>query len=50
MTLSLDRRQFTRLAGLTALTATVPAFLHKTGMALADEARREAKPLALVQS
>ena len=37
-----DRRQFTRLAGLTALTATVPTFLHKTGMALADPT----KPLA----
>jgi uncharacterized protein (DUF1501 family) len=45
MSLSLDRRQFTRLAGLTALAATVPAFLHKTGLALAGEARHETKPL-----
>jgi len=45
MTLSLDRRQLVHLAGLTALTATVPAFLHKTGLALAAEVRREAKAL-----
>jgi uncharacterized protein (DUF1501 family) len=45
MTLALDRRQFTRLAGLTALSATIPAFLQKTGLALAGEARRETNPL-----
>jgi uncharacterized protein (DUF1501 family) len=41
----LDRRQFTRLAGMTALTSTVPAFLAKTGLALGGDARREIKPL-----
>jgi uncharacterized protein (DUF1501 family) len=40
MTNPLDRRQFTRLMGLSAVTATVPTFLHRTGIALAgDEAR-----------
>ena len=42
MTPIMDRRQFTRLAGLTALTTTAPTFLVKTGLALAGEA----KPLA----
>jgi len=45
MSLSLDRRQFIRLAGLTALTATVPAFLHKTGLVLAGQARQQPNPL-----
>ena len=46
MSLSLNRRQFTHLAGLTALSATVPTFLHKTGLAVAGEARNETKPLS----
>jgi uncharacterized protein (DUF1501 family) len=45
MTLKIDRRQFVRLTGLTALTATVPSFLHKTGVALAGTSHPEAKPL-----
>ncbi len=40
-----DRRQFHRLLGLTALSATVPAFLHKTGQVLAGDARRDIAPL-----
>ena len=42
MTLSWTAEQFTRLAGLTALTATVPTFLHKTGLALAGECESQA--------
>jgi uncharacterized protein (DUF1501 family) len=45
MTLKIDRRQFARLAGLTALSATVPSFLHKTGVALAGPSHPGAKPL-----
>ena len=46
MTLLPDRRQFTRQAlGLAALTATVPTFLHKTGRALAGDARTGVAPL-----
>ncbi len=45
MTLKIDRRQFSRLVGLTALTATVPSFLHKTGVALAGPAHPDARPL-----
>jgi uncharacterized protein (DUF1501 family) len=43
---SIDRRQFGRTLGLTALTATVPAFLHKSGLALAGDPRRGIAPLA----
>lgn len=45
MTLKIDRRQFVRLTGLTALSATVPSFLHKTGVALAGPSHPEARPL-----
>ncbi len=45
MTLKIDRRQFVRLTGLTALSATVPSFLHKTGVALAGPSHPDAKPL-----
>jgi uncharacterized protein (DUF1501 family) len=45
MTLKIDRRQFVRLTGLAALTATVPSFLHKTGVALAGPSHPETKPL-----
>jgi uncharacterized protein (DUF1501 family) len=45
MSLKIDRRQFVRLTGLTALSATVPTFLHKTGVALAGPSHPEAKPL-----
>lgn len=41
----LHRRDFHRWLGLTALTATVPTFLHKTGQALAGDPRRAITPL-----
>ena len=45
MTWNLDRRQFIRLAGLTALTSTIPSFLGKTGRILAGEPHRDTAPL-----
>lgn len=44
----INRRQFHAL-GLTAMTATVPAFLHKTGTALAGERRRNDRVLVVIQ-
>ena len=41
----LDRRCFNRVLGLTAFSATVPAFLSKTGQILAGDPRRGAVPL-----
>ncbi|HTU92710.1 MAG TPA: DUF1501 domain-containing protein [Gemmataceae bacterium] len=46
MTHLFDRRRFNRVLGLTALSATVPAFLHKTGAILAGDPRRHVAPLA----
>lgn len=45
----IDRRLFNRALGLTALTATVPAFLHKTGTALAADAKRDDRVLVVIQ-
>jgi uncharacterized protein (DUF1501 family) len=45
MTPPIDRREFGRALGLTALTATVPTFLHKTGLALAGDPRRQIEPI-----
>jgi uncharacterized protein (DUF1501 family) len=44
MTAFLNRRQFNRALGLTALTATVPSFLYKTGLALAGDPKRSIPP------
>jgi len=41
----LDRRQFTRLVGLSAVTATVPTFLHLTGVALAGDETKGVTPI-----
>lgn len=41
----LDRRQFTRLVGLSAVTATVPTFLHRTGIALAGDEAKGISPI-----
>jgi uncharacterized protein (DUF1501 family) len=45
----IDRRLFHRTLGLTALTATVPAFLHKTGAALAADPKRDDRVLVVIQ-
>ena len=45
MTNRIDRRQFGKTIGLTALTATVPTFIHKTGLALAGDTRRNIPPI-----
>ena len=45
MTFFLNRRQFTRAVGLTALTGTVPTFLAKTGLVLAGDTRKQIAPL-----
>jgi uncharacterized protein (DUF1501 family) len=45
----IDRRRFHRMLGLSALTATVPAFLHKTGGALAGEPSRDDRVLVVIQ-
>ena len=46
MLIQMGRRQFLRgTAGLTALTATVPGFLHKTGLAFAGVPDREVPPI-----
>lgn len=45
----IDRRLFHKTLGLTALTATVPAFLHKTGSALAAEPKRDDRVLVVIQ-
>ncbi len=46
MLIQIGRRQFLRrAAGLTALTATVPGFLHKTGRALGGEPARDVLPI-----
>ena len=46
MLIQMGRRQFLRrTAGLTALTATVPGFLHKTGLAFAGDLAREVPPI-----
>jgi uncharacterized protein (DUF1501 family) len=45
----IDRRLFHRTLGLTALTATVPAFLHKTGAALAAGPRTTDRVLVVIQ-
>ncbi len=45
MSISWNRREFTRVLGLAALSATVPAFLYKTGVALAGDKRRDIAPL-----
>ena len=45
MSPKINRREFGRLAGLTALTATVPSFLHKTGVALARPSHPDAPAL-----
>ena len=42
----IDRRAFGRTLGLSALTATVPTFLHRTGVALAGD---EAKGIAPIK-
>lgn len=47
-----DRRQLSRYLGLTALSATVPTFLHRTGMILANEkipASMEDRVLVVIQ-
>jgi uncharacterized protein (DUF1501 family) len=46
MMITVTRRRFLRrAAGLTAMTATVPVFLHKTGVALAGDAGRGVPPI-----
>ncbi|HTU91108.1 MAG TPA: DUF1501 domain-containing protein [Gemmataceae bacterium] len=45
MTHLFDRRHFNRALGLTALSATLPAFLQKTGAILAGDERRGIAPL-----
>jgi uncharacterized protein (DUF1501 family) len=46
MRITVTRRRFLRrAAGLTAMTATVPGFLQKTGLALAGDARRGVPPI-----
>ncbi len=40
-----DRRGFGRALGLTALTATVPTFLHRTGIALAGDPAKGSAPI-----
>jgi uncharacterized protein (DUF1501 family) len=46
MPFPIHRRQFLGQAfGLTALTATVPSFLHKTGLALAGDPRQDIAPI-----
>ncbi|MGE3821865.1 MAG: DUF1501 domain-containing protein, partial [Isosphaeraceae bacterium] len=46
MLIQMGRRQFLRqAAGLTALTSTVPAFLHKTGLAFTGDPRRKVPPI-----
>jgi uncharacterized protein (DUF1501 family) len=45
----MDRRLFHRAFGLTALSATVPAFLAKSGMALASEERKTDRVLVVIQ-
>ncbi len=43
---AINRRQFVgQTLGLTALTATVPGFLHQTGQALAGDGRRDSTPI-----
>lgn len=53
MPLPLNRHQFLRAAGITALSTTVPTFLHKTGLLLAADPRAKAptdeRVLVLVQ-
>ncbi|MFO0865034.1 MAG: DUF1501 domain-containing protein [Gemmataceae bacterium] len=41
----MDRRQFSRLIGYSALAASVPAFVQKTGAVFAGNARRDIPPL-----
>ena len=45
----IDRRLFNRTLGLTALTATVPAFLQKTGTALAAGPRKTDRVFVVIQ-
>ena len=46
MLIQMGRRQFLRgTAGLTALTATVPGFLHRTGLAFAGDPGRDVPPI-----
>ena len=46
MLIQMGRRQFLRgTAGLTALTATVPGFLHKTGLAFAGDPAHDVPPI-----
>lgn len=45
----IHRRQFGRTLALSALTATVPAFLHKTGTALAADRPANDNVLVLIQ-
>ncbi|MDR3619760.1 MAG: DUF1501 domain-containing protein [Paludisphaera borealis] len=46
MLIQMGRRRFLRrAAGLTALTSTVPGFLHKTGLAFAGAPGRDASPI-----
>ena len=45
----MDRRLFNQTLGLTALTATVPSFLHKTGTALASDEKKNDCVLVVIQ-
>ena len=45
----IDRRRFCRTLGLTALTATVPSFLKKTGNALAATPAKNENVLVVIQ-
>jgi len=45
----MDRRLFHRTLGLTAITATVPTFLHKTSTALAAEQKKDDRVLVVIQ-
>lgn len=43
--LDMTRRDFGRVAGLSALSATIPLFVQKTGWALGGDPRRQIPPL-----
>ena len=45
MVSNMNRREFGRIAGMSAMSASVPVFLQKTGVALGGDARREIAPL-----
>lgn len=46
---TIDRRQFHRAIGLSALTATVPTFLQKTGTSLAADQPKNDRVLVVIQ-